>query len=79
METLDWEIERLAKAAKWRCIQTDYESGVQYVDYHKVLEREDQEELNGALLVDHIIHNRFFPNGLPKIYKGVDANVVSDE
>ena len=47
-----------------RCIQIDDNDNPPYVDYHKILEQEDQEQLNGEYLVDYIIQKRFFPNGL---------------
>ena len=53
----------LENIIKHRCIQIIDEPSLEYIDYHKVLNREDQDELNGAYLVNHIIEQRFFPNG----------------
>ena len=49
---------------KYRCIQVIDEPVVQYVDYHKAVEQEEQEQRNGEYLVDYIIGKRFFPNGV---------------
>ena len=49
---------------KYRCIQVIDEPVVQYVDYHKAVEQEEQEQRNGEYLVDYIIQKRFFPNGV---------------
>ena len=53
----------LENIIKHRCIQIIDEPSLEYIDYSKVLNREDQDELNGAYLVNHIIEQRFFPNG----------------
>ena len=49
---------------KHRCIEIIDLPSLEYVDYHKVIKQEDQEQLNGEYLVDYIIQKRFFPNGL---------------
>ena len=54
----------LENIIKYRTIQVDDDDNPPCVDYHTVLEKEDQEQLNGEYLVDYIIQKRFFPNGL---------------
>ena len=46
---------------KYRCVQVVNDDNPPCVDYHKVLEKEEQEELNGEFLVDYIIKNSFPP------------------
>ena len=46
---------------KQRCIQIDDTDNPPMVDYHKVLEQEEQEELNGKYLVDHIVRESYPP------------------
>ena len=46
---------------KSRCIQVLDDDNPPLVDYHKVLEKEEQEQLNGEYLVDHIIQNAYPP------------------
>ena len=53
----------LENIIKHRCIKIVDEPNITYVDYHIISYQEDQEELNGAYLVDHIVEQRFFPNG----------------
>jgi len=53
----------LENIVKYRCIEIVDEPSLEYIDYHKALEQKDQEDLNGAYLVDHIVEQRFFPNG----------------
>ena len=58
-----WEEQRLVNLIKSRCIQVDDTMLPDYIDYCKALKQQDQEDLNGAYLVDYIIEQRFFPNG----------------
>ena len=46
---------------KTRCIQVIDDDNPTCVDYHKVLQDEEQEELNGEYLVDHIIKESYPP------------------
>ena len=46
---------------KTRCIQIVDDDNPPCVDYHKVIEREEQEQLNGEYLVDHIIKESYPP------------------
>ena len=46
---------------KQRCIQIVEEDNPPMIDYHKVIEKEEQDELNGQYLVDHIIRESFPP------------------
>ena len=62
-EIKQWDLDHYKRICKSRCIQVIDEPSLEYIDYHKVLNQEDQEDLNGAYLVDHIIEQRFFPNG----------------
>ena len=62
-DDLDWEWERILNTIQWKAIQVENIPSDDYVDYHMVIEQEDQEELNGKYLVDFIIENAFFPNG----------------
>ena len=57
----DWEFERMMKIKNHRCIQVADEQAESYVDYHELIEKVDQEELNGEFLVDYIIKNSFPP------------------
>ena len=56
--------QSLENIIKQRCIQVEDNDNPPSCDYHKILEQEDQEQLNGEYLVDFIIQQRFFPNGL---------------
>ena len=58
-----FEETRLENIIKYRAIQVDEETLPDYIDYSIVLNQKDQEDLNGAYLVDHIVEQRFFPNG----------------
>jgi len=58
------EEQSLENIIKFRPIQIVDEPVVQYVDYHKAVEQEEQEQRNGEYLVDYIIGKRFFPNGV---------------
>ena len=62
-EIKNWDLDHYKRICKSRCIQVVDEPSLEYIDYHKVLNQEDQYELNGAYLVDHIVERRFFPNG----------------
>ena len=44
-----------------RCIQIDDNDNPPCVDYHKVLEDKEQEQLNGEYLVDYIIKESYPP------------------
>ena len=55
------EAQTLENIIKWRCIQVDDIDNPPCVDYHRVLQDEDQEELNGAYLVDHIVKESYHP------------------
>ena len=57
------EEQSLENIIKQRCIQVEDYEKVSYFDYHKALEKEDQEQLNGEYLVDYIIERASFPNG----------------
>ena len=46
---------------KTRCIQVVDIDNPPCVDYHKVLEQEEQDTLNGEYLVDHIIKESYPP------------------
>ena len=71
-----WDLDYYKRISKFRCITMD-QMETEYVPYNKVFEQEEQEEKNGAYLVDHIISKRFFPNGLPVIY-GACEHVRND-
>ena len=58
-----WDKERLEHISFHRCIQVEDIPNIDYTDYHTYNQQKDQEDLNGAYLVDHIIEQRFFPNG----------------
>ena len=57
------EEQSLENIIKHRCIEIVDEPNITYVDYHIISNQEKQDELNGAYLVNHIIEQRFFPNG----------------
>ena len=57
----DWEFERMMKIKNHRCIQVMDDDNPPCVDYHKVLEQEEQDTLNGEFLVDHIIKESYPP------------------
>ena len=59
----DWEWERILNTIQWKTIQIEDTTSDDYVDYHMVIEQEEQEELNGQYLVDFIIEKASFPNG----------------
>ena len=54
-----FEETRLENIIKYRAIQVDEETLPDYIDYSIVLNREDQEELNGKYLVDFIVKNAY--------------------
>ena len=56
-----WDKDRLENITKSRCIQVVDEQAESYVDYHELIEKVDQEELNGEFLVDFIVKNSFPP------------------
>jgi len=60
------EEQSLERISQQRCIQVEDDDNPTYVDYHVIYDKEDQEQLNGEYLVDYIIQQRFFPNGLWK-------------
>ena len=60
------EEQSLENIVKYRTIQVEDVPNVEYIDYHKYNQDKDQEQLNGEYLVDYIIQQRFFPNGLWK-------------
>ena len=62
-EIKQWDLNHYKRICKSRCIQVIDDPSIEYIDYHKVLNQEDQEQLNGEYLVDHIIEKSFFPNG----------------
>jgi len=58
------EEQSLENICKYRCIQIEDYDNPPCVDYHKVIQEQEQEDLNGQYLVDYIIGKRFFPNGV---------------
>ena len=70
------EEQSLENIIKYRAIQIDDEDNPPCIDYHRILEQKDQEELNGKYLVDYIVGKASFPNGLWVIPKGVEAEIV---
>ena len=60
-ELKQWDLDHYKRICKSRCIQVEETPTVEYVDYHKVLEQEEQEELNGKYLVDHIVRESYPP------------------
>jgi len=58
-DDVDWEFERMIKAIQWRTIKVIDKDEDQYVDYHKVFEDHEQEELNGKYLVDFIVKKAY--------------------
>ena len=70
MDTEDyrhWDLDHYKRILKFRPIAIEEESDTGYVDYHTIFEMQEQDLKNGAMLVDQIITNRFFPNGIPVI------------
>jgi hypothetical protein len=57
------EEQHLENIIKHRCIQVIDIPVVEHIDYHKLLDKNDQEASNGAYLVDYIVKNAYPPIG----------------